>query len=110
MAKLSKKAATIKGILACGLTETFRSNKYRTFNRVSQETGDVIFVLLVGESGALRVLRPREQGDNLAHSQSITGTKRHGAYEYVGRICDSCELTAKQFTQVGIDFANGEIK
>ena len=108
MAKMNKKQATITGIEACGLTRTFRSNRYRTYDCYCEDTGERLYTLLVGKSGALRVLSGR-RGNDLSLSISITGTLCHASYEYIGRICESSQLSAEQSEQIRIGYTNGVI-
>jgi hypothetical protein len=92
MAKLSKKQATINGLLACGCVEVFgRSTKYRCFTM-----GAVTY--LVGRGGGLRRTK-----STIANSYSCTGSRIHAAYEYIGRIAPSCELSVGQFRHLCVE-------
>lgn len=74
--KINNKEATIRGLLAVGFSETYRSNKYRTFHR---EGGRVTW--MVGKSGALRLT----QGP-LSNSITYTDKVQHRAFRYIGRL------------------------
>ena len=95
MPKLSKKQATINGLLACGcIEETGRSTRYRAF----VSNADLPVTYLVGNAGAVR----RTRG-TIAESVSLTGNNIHAAYEYVGRVAPSCELTPGQFRHLCVE-------
>ena len=90
MLTLNKKNATIKGLLACGFTEEpGRSRKYRTF--VGRTA-----TFLVGKSGAFR-----RTYSTIALSRSLTGSKLHDAFEYVGRFAElNPDLTPTQYIRL----------
>jgi hypothetical protein len=107
MAKPSKKQLTIDGILACGYVEEVgRSRKFRCFNKPAPE-GVPTRTLLVGKAGALRSIS--ESCSSLAESRSITGTRLHAAYAYVGNLIPNCVLTADQSRKVVVDHTKGLI-
>ena len=82
MTKLNKKAATIKGLLACGAYERKnRSSTYRTF--VLEISGDLggDITYLVGSRGSLRRTR-----STIDMADVISGGRIHAAYAYVGEL------------------------
>ena len=88
---LSKKAATIQGLLACGAYEQKnRSSIYRTFVFGNQ---DVPVTYLVGSRGALRRTKT-----TIAEAAVISGGRIHAAYAYVGQVTNgpNKELNAGQ--------------
>ena len=95
MAKLTKKQATINGLIACGAKIDYargdRSSRYTYY-----VIGEVTY--LIGKGGAFRRTRT-----TVAESFSLTGTRLHAAYEYIGRIALSCELSAGQFRHLYVE-------
>ncbi|HMA78149.1 MAG TPA: hypothetical protein VKP88_03320, partial [Candidatus Paceibacterota bacterium] len=88
MTKKSKTEATIDGLLACGFVEVpGKSRKYRYFY-----DGFSDLVYLVGSNAAFR----RASKGLVSKSVSLTGMSVHNAFMYIGRICDSCELSTEQ--------------
>lgn len=84
MRDISKKEATILGLLATGYIEDKgRSQKYRCF-REDKPSGVPYRTFLVGKSGALRLIRAQHSA--ISDSVSRTGTKQHAAFAYTGRI------------------------
>lgn len=96
MANKGKTQATIDGLLACGFTEQEgKSRKYRYF-----QDKDSTLTYLVGRSGAFR----RAPLGLVSKSVSLTDGSVHNAFIYIGRICDSCELSVDQFRRIRSDF------
>ena len=85
---MNSKQHTIAGLEACGwkLDSTARTSKYRVY-----VSPDGSISLLVGKSGALRILRE----GTIAKSASITGGKRHIAMQAVGRVAQSLTSVAQ---------------
>ena len=105
---MNNKQATIAGILACGYEEEpGRSRKYRCFNKPAPE-GVPTRTLLVGKSGALRVIP--ESCSAISESLSKTDSKVHKAYQYVGRMADRIDwLPAPKCREIVAQFVRGEI-
>lgn len=92
---MTRKAATIQGLLNLGYVETHRSRKYRTFEKDEA-------TYMVGKSGALRFTR-----GPLSMSASKTGTKMHLAIAHVGE--KVANLNQELCQEVLNRFLRGEI-
>ena len=92
---MNRKEATIQGLLKLGYVETFRSNKYRTFQK-DEDT------YMVGKSGALRFTRGA-----LGDSGSKTGTKMHLGIAHIGE--KVANINEGLCYQVLVRFLRGEI-
>lgn len=92
MANKGKTQATIDGLLACGFTEQEgKSRKYRYF-----QDKDSTLIYLVGRSGAFR----RAPLGLVSKSVSLTDGTVHNSFIYIGRICDSCELSVDELRRI----------
>lgn len=103
-AKKSRKCYTQVGIVACGWVENLsrHSIKYKRFEKEGKE-----WALLLGHGGALR----KTQGA-IAESYSITDTKVHEAFAYVGHLIVHGHITGEDRVQnlrAFVDFTRGAV-